>query len=166
MISSFIASFRPNQKHTRRRAERDHMKLRVPPKTGINDKVILFDGICKFCNAWSKFIIRFDKNKVFKLASLQSDAGQELLKTFHIPTDSFETMFLVEGNRIHEKTSAFLRIIKCMPFPWYLLTVLVCIPPFLRNWVYDRVAKNRYRLFGKYDSCIIPDSTQSDRFLS
>ena len=75
----------------------------LPPHLGENDNVILFDGICKLCNAWSNFIIRHDKNHNFKLASVQSQEGKDILRYFNYPTDEYETMLVVNGARCLEK---------------------------------------------------------------
>jgi len=129
------------------------------------DKVILFDGVCKLCNAWSRFIIRFDKHKVFKLSSVQSTKGQMILKYFNLPLDNFETMLYVEQGVAYSKSNAFLNIIKQLPYPFRLLIYTRILPVKLRDWIYDRIALNRYKLFGKHQQCVIPDENLKNRFL-
>jgi predicted DCC family thiol-disulfide oxidoreductase YuxK len=138
---------------------------KYPPNVDINDCVILFDGICKLCNIWSKFIIKHDNRQRFKLCSVQSPEGQSILEYFNMPTDYFDTMLYVEGNQYFDKSDAFLNVVNKLGFPWRILYVFKIIPSGIRNWLYDRVALNRYSLFGKYDSCMMPDKENDNRFL-
>lgn len=130
-----------------------------------NDQIILFDGVCKLCNHWSRFIIRFDSQHLFKLCAVQSDAGQALLKQRGYPLDHFETMLLVCGDRVFTKSDAFIEIVRQLPLPWSFAIVFKIFPQKCRNWFYDRIALNRYRLFGKYDVCILPSPDNKQRFL-
>lgn len=127
--------------------------------------VILFDGVCKLCNGWAKFIMRVDKGYQFKLCSVQSEKGQELLRQYGYPQDYFETMLLIADGQAYQKSLAFLLIMKKLGLPFSLLYVLKFIPAFIRDWGYDRIALNRYRLFGKYQSCPINFSLDEKRFL-
>ncbi len=136
-----------------------------PPKVNANDQIIMYDGVCKLCNGWSRFIIRFDKHKKFKLCSVQSDEGQAILKWFGYPTDHFETMLLIQGNRALEKSDSFLAIVGQLPFPWNILPVLKIIPRGFRDWFYDKIAFNRYKIFGKYDTCMLATEDHENRFL-
>jgi len=136
-----------------------------PPNITENDSVILFDGVCKLCNAWSQFIIKFDTQQRFTLCSVQSPEGQAILKYFKMPTDHFDTMLYVEGNQCFDKSDAFLNVVNKLGLPWRLLYVFKIIPKGVRNWLYDRIALNRYSLFGKYDTCMLPNKEHSNRFL-
>lgn len=138
---------------------------KYPPYIGVNDCVILFDGVCKLCNGWSKFIINIDTQQHFKLCSVQSPEGQKILRYFNMPTDHFDTMLYVEGNQYFDKSDAFLNVINKLGWPWRLLYILKIIPKRIRNWLYDRIALNRYNLFGKYDSCMLPTKENENRFL-
>ena len=138
---------------------------KYPPNVDVNDCVILFDGVCKLCNAWSQFIIKYDKRQCLKLCSVQSPEGQNILRYFKMPTDHFDTMLSVEGNQCFEKSDAFLNIINKLEFPWRLLCVFKILPKSIRNWFYDRIALNRYFLFGKYDTCMLPTKENENRFL-
>ena len=140
--------------------------LLLPPHVGVTDKVILFDGVCKLCHGWSRFIIRFDQKRVFKLATIQSEQGQAILKHFDLPTSHFDTMLYIENNQVYEKSTAFLKVTKYLPWPFKLLQVFYIIPRPIRDWLYDRIALNRYRLFGKYDQCMLPTADHDSRFLS
>jgi predicted DCC family thiol-disulfide oxidoreductase YuxK len=138
----------------------------LPPNVGIEDKVILFDGVCKLCNAWSKFIIKYDKKHVFKLCSVQSEEGEKILLHFGFPTEFYETMLYVEGGQCFQQSDAFFRVMAKLGFPWKMVCVFWIIPKLIRNWMYDRIALNRYRLFGKYDYCVLPVPDHEDRFLT
>jgi predicted DCC family thiol-disulfide oxidoreductase YuxK len=138
---------------------------KYPPNVDVNDCVILFDGICKLCNAWSKFIIKYDNLQRFKLCSVQSPEGQSILAHFNMPTDHFDTMLYVESNQYFDKSDAFLNVVNKLGFPWRILYVFKIIPTGIRNWLYDRIALNRYSLFGKYDSCMMPSKENDNRFL-
>lgn len=129
------------------------------------DKVVLFDGVCKLCNATVKFLLRFDTRRRFKLCACQSPAGQAILRHLGLPTDTFESFVLVEGSRAYFKSTAVVRILVRLPFPWPLAAISWLVPWFIRDWVYDRIAKNRYRIFGKYDACLLPSPEHAGRFL-
>lgn len=138
---------------------------KYPPNLGEGDNVILFDGVCKLCNGWSNFIIKYDNQHQFTLCSVQSPEGQQILQYFNMPIDHFDTMLYVEGNRYFEKSDAFLKIVYKLGFPWRILYVFNVIPRSIRNWLYDRIALNRYTLFGKFDSCMLPTKENENRFL-
>lgn len=137
----------------------------LAPGVQAHDRVVLFDGTCKLCSAWAKFLIRFDRGRRFKLATVQSPEGQAILSWYGLPTDYYETMLLVEGPGIHGKSSAFLRVMWRLPFPWPIACVGWFIPYFLRDWLYDRIALNRYALFGRYETCVVPSPDHNSRFL-
>ena len=137
-----------------------------PPLVAQGDRVVLFDGVCKFCGFWARFLIRVDRAQVFKLATLQSPEGQAILQWFTFPADHCESMVLVEGSRAYTKSTAVLRIAARLPFPWPLGTVAWLVPRFIRDWWYDRIALNRYSLFGRYEECVVPTPEQKRRFLS
>ena len=138
---------------------------KLPPNIGVSDKVILFDGVCKLCNAWSNFIIKHDRQRVFKLCSVQSKEGKQILLHFGLPSESYETMLYVEGNQSFQKSEAFFQIMTQLSYPWKIVCIFKVIPKPLRDWVYDRIALNRYSLFGKYDYCTLPSPDHEARFL-
>lgn len=131
----------------------------------MTEKIILFDGVCNLCNSSVNFIIDHDKNDVFKFASLQSDAGQELLKKFDLSTKDFDSIIFVDNGKFYTKSSAVLRIVKDFPGLWKLLYASIIIPPFIRNFIYEIIANNRYKWFGKKDSCRIPTPELKSKFL-
>ena len=138
---------------------------KLPPNIGVSDKVILYDGVCKLCNAWSNFIIKHDRQRVFKLCSVQSIEGKQILLHFGLPSESYETMLYVEGNQSFQKSDAFFQIMAKLGYPWKIVCIFKVIPKWLRDWMYDRIALNRYSLFGKYDYCTLPSPDHEARFL-
>jgi predicted DCC family thiol-disulfide oxidoreductase YuxK len=128
-------------------------------------KIILFDGVCNLCNATVQFILRRDKKKQFLFGSLQGNAGQELLKKFQLPTDQFHSFILIEGEKVYSHSAAVLRVMKWLGGGWSLFYGFVIIPRFIRDPVYNLLSRNRYRLFGKRESCWMPDAGLKERFL-
>lgn len=127
--------------------------------------VILFDGVCNLCNGAVQFIIKRDKKKQFLFASLQSKAGTELLKTHELPLNDFNSFILVEGEKVYTRSTAALRVAKKLRGGWKLLYSLMIVPRFLRNFVYNIIAKNRYKWFGKRNECMVPTAELKERFL-
>lgn len=136
-----------------------------PSGVEASDQIIMFDGVCKLCNRWSRFIIRFDKRRRFKLCAMQSEQGQNILRRLGYPLDHFETLLLVQGDRTLEKSNAFIAIMAQLNFPWPLFAIIKIVPRAIRDWCYDRIALNRYRLFGKYDHCLLATPDHEQRFL-
>ena len=137
----------------------------MPDVTPLPPKVILFDGVCNLCAAWVSFVVKRDPGALFKFASVQSDAGQALLSRFGFSQDDFETMIYIESGQPHTRSTAFLKIVKYLKFPWPLLGLGWVVPRPIRDWVYNRIALNRYKLFGKKASCELPTKELSARFL-
>ena len=128
------------------------------------ERIILFDGVCNFCNASVQFIIERDPKAQFHFASLQSDVGQGLLRDHNIPLD-VQSIVLIENGQAFRKSTAALRIARRLSRGWPLLAAFMIIPPFIRNAVYDFIARNRYKWFGKQDSCMLPAPELASRFL-
>ncbi|WP_189607362.1 thiol-disulfide oxidoreductase DCC family protein [Saccharospirillum salsuginis] len=129
------------------------------------ERIVLFDGVCKLCNAWVRFLLKFDTRKRFKLCSVQSEQGQSLLYALDMPTDRYETMVLLDRGRVWTQSDAFLKVVGQLPMPWPLLKVLYVVPGVVRNGLYDRIASNRYRWFGRQEACRVPDGTEKDHFV-
>lgn len=127
--------------------------------------IILFDGVCNLCNASIHFVIDRDKQKYFRYASLQSNTGETYLKKFGMPANVFNSIVLVEGDKFYTRSTAALRIAKKMDGAWPILYAFIIIPPFIRNAVYDYIAKNRYKWFGKEETCRIPTPELKSLFL-
>jgi len=126
---------------------------------------ILFDGVCNLCSGFVVFTIKRDSDAKFKFASLQSNEGENLQKEFGIDPDNIKTMVLVENDNYYLKSDAVLRIFKRLDGMWFILYYLIYIPRPIRNFVYDLVANNRYRWFGKKDVCMLPSPELKKRFL-
>jgi len=126
--------------------------------------VVLFDGVCNLCSGSVQFILKRDKNNLFQFASLQSKPGQEYLKKFNLPADTFNSFVLVEGDNIYTRSTAALRIAKNLK-GWKWLYAFRIVPKFIRDAVYNLIAKNRYRWFGKKNECWIPTPDLRARFL-
>lgn len=120
-------------------------------------KIILFDGVCNLCNNAVNFVIKRDKKSVFRFASLQSDIGQKLTNERGIDTTKVDSIILIDpGTAWYEKSTAALQIAKQLSGMFPLLSVFLIFPKSFRDWVYDIIAKNRYKWFGKKDQCMIP----------
>ena len=130
-----------------------------------NHKIILFDGVCNLCNASVNFVIQRDKNDVFRFAALQSEIGQKYISKFNIDPLDTDSIILIEGDKCYIKSTAALHIAKSMSGGYPLLFGFIIVPRFIRNWVYDYVAKNRYKWYGKKESCMIPTSELKGKFL-
>lgn len=133
----------------------------------VSDKIpiVLFDGICRFCNASVNWIIDHDPRGRIRFAPLQSEAGQKLLERFGLPRSSFDSLVLVEGDHYFLRSDAALGVARHLPWPWYLLSALLLMPGFLRDPLYGVLAANRYNWFGQLDACRVPTPEARARFL-
>jgi predicted DCC family thiol-disulfide oxidoreductase YuxK len=131
----------------------------------MDNPVILFDGVCNLCNGAINFVLRHDKKGIFRFASLQSDAGQRLLTANGIDASELNSFFLVEKGKVYKKSAAALRVINYFAWYWKELQILRIVPYFLRDAIYDFVAANRYKWFGKSDQCMVPTPDLQKRFL-
>src|SRR5436190_18213285 len=132
----------------------------------LQDKpVIFFDGICNYCNAIINFIIRQDKRKIFRYATFQSNAGQKILKESKLPTQIFESFLLLDKGKLYSKSTASLRLYNKLPWFCKWTQLFWIFPGFIRNGVYDIIAKNRYKWFGKREECMVPTAELRERFL-
>ncbi len=129
------------------------------------NKIILFDGVCNLCNNSVVFIIKRDKNDIFRFAAIQSNEGEKLIQKHQIDTSKTDSIILMEGDSYSVKSTAALKIVKHLKGGYPLLYGFIILPVFFRNWVYDIIAKNRYRWFGKKDSCMIPTPELRSKFL-
>jgi predicted DCC family thiol-disulfide oxidoreductase YuxK len=128
--------------------------------------IILFDGVCNFCNGFVPFIIRNDPAGYFRLGALQSDAGRQILTRHGLPADHLDSLVLVEGGRAHLRSTAALRIARGLGFPWWLgYYAAIWIPRPLRDAVYKFIANRRYRWFGRRETCAVPTPETRSRFV-
>jgi predicted DCC family thiol-disulfide oxidoreductase YuxK len=130
-------------------------------------QLILFDGVCNLCNSSINYVIKYDKNDVFMFAPLQGEAGKQIIQKFHLDTSKTDSILLYsEEKGLQIKSSAALAIASKLGLPRNLLTIFYIIPPFIRNWVYDYIAKNRYKWYGKKEACMIPTPELQAKFLN
>ncbi|MBS1928646.1 MAG: thiol-disulfide oxidoreductase DCC family protein [Chitinophagaceae bacterium] len=127
--------------------------------------IILFDGICNLCNASVQFVIKHDPTEKFQFASLQGKAGKGFLKSFNLPQNDFFSFVLIENGKAYTKSTAALRVSRYLSWPVNWLYGFIIVPPFIRDAVYNLIAKNRYRWFGKLKECMIPTAQLKNRFL-
>jgi predicted DCC family thiol-disulfide oxidoreductase YuxK len=130
-----------------------------------DNPVLLFDGVCNLCNGVVQFVIRNDHKKQIRFASLQSGIGIQLQEQFGHNVGNLETVVLIINNRMFTESSAILRILRILGLPWSLMYGCMIIPKVLRDMVYRFIAKNRYKWFGKQESCMIPTPELRSLFL-
>lgn len=130
-----------------------------------NQPIILFDGVCNLCSGIVLFTIKRDPEGVFRYAPLQSEVGQILLRQFNLPADEYHSFILVEGNRYYSGSTAALRVAKRLKGLWPILYAFILVPKTIRDFIYDIIAKNRYKWFGKKEECLIPTPNIKSRFL-
>ena len=130
----------------------------------INKPVILFDGVCNLCSGSVQFILKRDKEKKFLFASLQSAYGQKLLQQFNLPADNFNSFILNQDGEIFIKSTGALKMFSQLK-NWGWVKIFWIIPKFLRDSVYNLIAKNRYKWFGKKEECWLPTPDLKARFL-
>lgn len=128
-------------------------------------RIVLFDGICVFCNNSVNFIIRNDPKGKFRFVAMQSEKGQETLRQNGLPADFIDSIVLVENGRVFTHSTAALRVARELRGAWPVCYAFIVLPRFLRDWAYGLVAKNRYSLFGKKDACMVPTAAVRARFL-
>lgn len=131
----------------------------------MENPIILFDGVCNLCNGAVQFMIRMDKKEKFRFASLQSNTGQEWLGHYGLPTDRFDSLVLITGDGYFVKSSAVLHISKELGGFFRMFYALIVLPKPWRDFVYDLVAKSRYKMFGKKETCMLPTPALRQRFL-
>ncbi len=128
------------------------------------ERIILFDGECNFCNASIQFIMKRDPLAYFKFGSLQGQYGKALLKERKL-LKVLDSLVYIEGEVIYTKSSAALRICRRLKGFWKIFFVFLVVPLPFRDAVYDFIARNRYKWFGKRDACMVPSPEQNKRFL-
>jgi predicted DCC family thiol-disulfide oxidoreductase YuxK len=126
--------------------------------------IILFDGVCNFCNGVVTFIIKHDKTMVFRFAALQSAAGQALIEKFHLPS-SFDTFILIQNGKAYTKSTAALHLYNQLSWLWKWTQLFWVIPRPIRDSAYNIIARNRYRWFGKREECMVPTPELRSRFI-
>ncbi|MEP7164689.1 MAG: thiol-disulfide oxidoreductase DCC family protein [Ferruginibacter sp.] len=128
--------------------------------------IILFDGICNLCNSSVQYVIKHDPHAIFRFASLQGETGQQLLKQYGLPPNDLNSFVLIRDNKLYTRSAAALNVAKQLTGSTRFLYGFIIVPPFIRNAVYDLIAKNRYKWFGKKEACMIPTAALRSRFLN
>ena len=139
--------------------------LRMSETTLPDGSIVLYDGVCGMCNRLVQMIVRRDRRGRFRFAALQGETGQALLRRHGLPTDDFDTAVLVEGGRAYLRSRAILRIVGGLGGVGRLAAPFALLPAPLLDFFYDRVANNRYRVFGRSDACMLPPPEMRARFL-
>jgi predicted DCC family thiol-disulfide oxidoreductase YuxK len=128
-------------------------------------KIVLFDGVCNLCNNSVQFILKRDKKNQFMFGSLQGTAGQAYLKKFNLPADTLNSFMLVEDDKLYTRSTGALRMLKHLGGGWALLYGFIIVPKFIRDAVYNWIAANRYKWFGKKEECWLPTKELKTKFL-
>jgi len=129
-----------------------------------NNPVIFFDGVCNLCNASVQFAIEHDRKNVFKFTALQGEYAKKILPQFSVDLNKIDSIVLVENKELYTKSTAALRIARRLSGLWPILYVFIIIPKFIRDWFYDFIAKNRYKWWGKQESCWVPTPDLQSKF--
>jgi predicted DCC family thiol-disulfide oxidoreductase YuxK len=127
--------------------------------------VVVFDGECAFCNRWVDFLLRLDRKDVFRFTARQSKSGAAFSRDAGLPEAGVGSIVLVEGTGIRLRSDAVLRMLSLLGFPFKLTAIFRLIPSSLRDTVYDVIARNRTRWFGKTQTCRIPSASERQRFI-
>ena len=127
--------------------------------------IVYFDGVCNLCNGAVQFVLKRDKKGVFRFAALQSEEGQELLARIGLSGEALKTIVLVEDGTVYTHSTAALRLARRLSGLWPLLYVFILVPRPVRDGVYNWIARNRYRWFGRTESCMLPRPEWKERFL-
>nr|WP_321225983.1 DUF393 domain-containing protein [uncultured Psychroserpens sp.] len=131
-----------------------------------NKQLILFDGVCNLCNSSIQYVIKHDKKNLFMFVPLQSNIGQDIINEYKIDPKKTDSILLYSNeNGLSSKSTAALKVAKHLGFPRNLMSVFFTVPAFIRNWVYDYIAKNRYKWYGKKEACMIPTPELKSKFL-
>jgi len=145
------------------------MKARTPQeernRAALTGPLVLFDGVCTLCKGSVRFLLPRDRTGQLRFAHIQSATGQAVLQRHGLPVTDWDSFVFVEDDRAYLKAEAVFRIAHYMRWPWSLLRLAYCLPRRPADWLYDRVARNRYALFGKKDQCLVPDDWIRARFL-
>jgi predicted DCC family thiol-disulfide oxidoreductase YuxK len=128
--------------------------------------IILFDGVCNLCNRSIQFVIKHDKNHVFRFASLQGEFGKKVVKNFHLTQQNYDSFLLLQKGKIYQKSTGALMVAKQFSGAWKMVYLLIVVPSFIRNAIYSLISNNRYRWFGKKQVCWLPKPEDKKRFLN
>jgi len=128
--------------------------------------VIVFDGVCVLCSGFFRFVLSHDTHRRFSFVLAQSSFGSKLYAALGLPTDEFDTNLVIVDGRIYQRGNAFAHAMHALGWPWKILYPLRFIPNVIKDPAYYLIARNRYRLFGRHDTCLMPDAEVTSRFLA
>ena len=128
-------------------------------------KILLFDGVCNLCNGSVLFVIKRDKKKQIRYAAIQSKQGKMLMEKYGIEEAYLGSLIFIDEGKVYLRSTGALRLCKYLKGLWPMLYLLIIIPPFIRNFFYDTISKYRYKLFGKYETCMVPTNELKSLFL-
>jgi len=128
--------------------------------------IILFDGVCNFCNGTVNFVIKRDKSARLKFSTLQSEIGQNLIKANNFQDPDLRSFVFIEKRELYTRSTAALKVCKYMDGLWPLMYGFIIVPKFIRDGIYNWIANNRYRWFGKKEVCMVPTPELQSRFLN
>jgi len=131
----------------------------------MKERVVFFDGVCNLCKRSVQFILTHDPKAIFSFASLQGEAAKKMLSSRQLDAQQMNSFVLLEKGKVYTRSTAALRVAKQMSGIWPVLWVFMLVPTFIRDAVYDWIARNRYRWFGKLETCWIPSPEWKERFL-
>lgn len=127
--------------------------------------IILFDEVCVLCNGWVGFLLKYDRHTKFKIASVQSPMGQHILAHYQMPLDHYDTMLAIYQGQLYTESSAFLKVMQHLGFPFKFIAAGLITPTIIRDFAYNCIAQNRYRIFGKTNTCIMLNKQNKIHFL-
>jgi predicted DCC family thiol-disulfide oxidoreductase YuxK len=130
-----------------------------------SEPVLLFDGVCNLCNSSVQFILKHEKNEQLNFAAIQSEAGDRLLKSYNFDPNQTDSVILIKDNKVYTASDAVLTLTQFLKFPFSLGKLLLVVPNPIRDFFYKKIARNRYKWFGKRESCMIPTPQLRRRFL-
>ncbi|HTV67644.1 MAG TPA: DCC1-like thiol-disulfide oxidoreductase family protein [Rhizobiaceae bacterium] len=136
----------------------------LPPELG-DRHLVVFDGVCVLCSGFAKLVLRLDRNDRFRFATAQSPFGEALFRRYGLPTDVYETNLVIIDGVPYQRLDSLVATMRALGWPWRAAKALDILPEGLRDWLYGRIAQNRYFLFGRKDRCEIPSGPLKDRLI-
>jgi predicted DCC family thiol-disulfide oxidoreductase YuxK len=130
-----------------------------------NQPIILFDGVCNFCNSAVNFVIKRNSKADILFAPMQTEAGQKLLHQYHLPANDMESFIFIENGTAYKQSTAALKVCRHMSYLWPLCYGFIIVPKLIRDGIYNWIARNRYKWFGVRQECMIPTPELKARFL-
>jgi predicted DCC family thiol-disulfide oxidoreductase YuxK len=135
------------------------------PSADASRPLIVFDGVCVLCSGFVRMVVRLDRQNRFRFATAQSPFGEALFQKYGLRTDSYETNLVIIDGAAFTRLDSFVAVMSELGWPWRAAKLLLLLPRPLRDWLYERIAKNRYALFGRKDSCDIPSAQLRSRMI-